>query len=80
MDAKPIALSPSELLIDIENPRIPREVSGQREALRVLAEQQKQKLLTLAKHIVAYASLNPAELPIVIKSNTGCVVLKATVG
>ncbi|MBZ5729075.1 MAG: hypothetical protein LAP87_29380 [Acidobacteriia bacterium] len=76
MDAKPVALSPSELLIDLENPRIPGEVSGQREALRALAEQQKQKLLTLAQHIVAYGSLNPAELPIVMQSSGSYIVLE----
>jgi len=76
MDAKPIPLSPAELLIDLQNPRIPKEVSGQREALRAVAEQQKQKLLTLAQHIVSHGSLNPAELPIVMQSNNGYVVLE----
>lgn len=76
MDTKPVPLSPAELLIDLQNPRIPREVSGQREALRAVAEQQKQKLLTLAQHIVSHGSLNPAELPIVLQSNNGYVVLE----
>jgi hypothetical protein len=76
VEDKPVPLSPSQLLIDLQNPRIPREVSGQRDALRALAEQQTQKLFVLAQHIVTYGSLNPAELPIVMRSNDGFVVLE----
>lgn len=76
MDEKPIALSPADLLIDLSNPRIPREVAGQRDALRALAEQQKQKLLALAEHIVTYGRLHPAELPLVIRSGSGFIVLE----
>src|ERR1700687_5562153 len=68
MEAKPVAIEPADLLIDIKNPRIPLEVSGQREALRALAEDQKERLVVLADHIVTHHQLNPAELPIVMRS------------
>jgi hypothetical protein len=76
MDEKPTPISPADLLIDLRNPRIPRDVSSQREALRALAEQQKLKLLALAAHIVAYGRLHPAELPLVMRSENGFIVLE----
>jgi hypothetical protein len=61
--AEIIDLRPSDLLIDVNNPRIP-EPSGQREAARALATDQNRKLVELAQDIVQYG-LNPADLPIV---------------
>jgi hypothetical protein len=65
-----VSVRPSDLLIDVKNPRFPAEVRGQREAFRAMAEHQNEKLLALAEHIVLYRRLNPAELPIVIRSST----------
>jgi hypothetical protein len=62
-----ISVRPADLLIDIENPRIPFQNSGQREALRAVARQQNGKLLALAEDIVSHG-LNPADLPIIAES------------
>lgn len=62
-----ISLPPSDLLIHEENPRLPQPNVGQRGALRGIGEQQRRKLLMLAKDIVAHG-LNPADLPIVMPS------------
>jgi hypothetical protein len=62
-DVKPI--SPADLLIDAENPRLTQPNTGQREALRALAQLLGRKLLNLAKHIVENG-MNPAELMIVM--------------
>ncbi|MGA3262868.1 MAG: hypothetical protein ABSC47_02355 [Terracidiphilus sp.] len=59
----PISLS--DLLIDTQNPRLEQPNTGQREALRAFAADQKGKLIALAKDIVTYG-LNPSELPIVM--------------
>jgi len=66
--AEMLAVQPSNLLIDAENPRLPQPNTGQREAQRALAEDQQRKILALAKHIVQYG-LNPADLPIVMATN-----------
>jgi len=68
MDEKPVPIKPSDLLIDLKNPRIDPEATGQREALRALAQDQQERLVVLAEHIVTYRQLNPAELPIVMRS------------
>ncbi len=71
MTDKPIPLTPADLQIDIKNPRIPREVSGQRDAMRAVAENQGRKLVALAEHVVTYGRLHPAELPLVILADSG---------
>ena len=68
MEEKPIQLDAARLRVDHKNPRIPNEAAGQREALRALAEHQKERLVVLAEHIVTYRRLNPADLPIVMPS------------
>ncbi len=59
------SISLSDLLIDTQNPRLEQPNTGQREALRAFAADQKGKLVALAKDVVAYG-LNPSELPIVM--------------
>ncbi|HEX3683810.1 MAG TPA: hypothetical protein VHU83_14850 [Bryobacteraceae bacterium] len=66
--AETISVRPADLLIDLRNPRLPIAARGQREAFRAMAEHQNEKLLALAEHIVLYHSLNPAELPIIMRS------------
>lgn len=58
-------VSPANLLIDEENPRISQPNAGQHKAMQALARHQGQKLLKLATDIVHYG-LNPSELPIVM--------------
>ena len=60
-----IAIRPTDLLTNAENPRLPQPNQGQREALRSLARHQGRKLLVLAKDILSNG-LNPADLPIVM--------------
>lgn len=62
-DTLPIPLT--DLLIDLENPRLSEPNVGQREAMREIARLQQTKLLKLAEDIVDY-DLNPADLPIVM--------------
>jgi hypothetical protein len=57
-----------DLLIDAENPRLPQPNVGQREALRALAAQEPQKLIFLAKDILAHG-MNISEFPIVMPLN-----------
>jgi hypothetical protein len=66
--AEVISIPPSSLLIDAENPRLPQPNTGQREALRALADHQQRKILALARDIVLYG-LNPTDLPIVMATN-----------
>lgn len=54
-----------DLLIDAENPRLPQPNVGQRDAMRSLAGHEPQKLITLAKDILANG-MNIAEFPIVM--------------
>lgn len=61
----PENISPADLLIDEENPRILQPNVGQNKVIQALARLQGRKLLTLASDIVSYG-LNPSELPIVI--------------
>jgi len=68
MDGKPVSLKPTDLLIDLKNPRIEPAATGQREALRALAQDQQERLAVLAEHIVEHGQFNPAELPIVMRS------------
>src|SRR6185437_7593539 len=55
----------SDLLIDTQNPRLEQPNTGQREALRAFAGDQKAKLIALAKDIVGFG-MNPSELAIVM--------------
>ena len=59
------SISISDVLIDTQNPRLEQPNTGQREALRAFAADQKGKLISLAKDIVAFG-MNPTELPIVM--------------
>lgn len=59
------AIALSDLLIDVENPRIETSLENQREAIRAVAIQQGGKLAALAKDILEYG-LNPSEIPIVM--------------
>ncbi|MBX3052314.1 MAG: hypothetical protein KF753_12600 [Caldilineaceae bacterium] len=54
----------SNLLLDSQNPRLPEEKPIQRDAIRAMAEGQKDKLVALAQHFVENGP-NPANLPIV---------------
>jgi hypothetical protein len=60
-----VLASPADLLIDAENPRLSQPNTGQREALRAIAQLLKRKLIVLAKDIVNHG-INPAKLPIVM--------------
>jgi hypothetical protein len=66
--AETISTTPANLLVDVENPRLPQPNVGQREAQRAIARDQERKLVVLAKDIVRYG-LNPAEVPIVMPLN-----------
>ena len=66
--AETISTSPANLLIDVENPRLPQPNVGQRDAQRAIAHDQERKLVALAKDIVQNG-LNPAELPIIMPLN-----------
>ncbi len=57
-------IPPSNLSVNPENPRLGQPNLGQRETLREIAENQKHKLVNLAKDILEHG-LNPSELPIV---------------
>lgn len=59
------SMSPADLLIDEENPRISQPNVGQNGAIQALAQRQGRKLLELAKDILVHG-LNPAELTIVM--------------
>jgi hypothetical protein len=64
--ADTIMLSPADLRIDLQNPRLSQLNLSQRDALRAIAEDQETKLLALARDIVR-SGLNPADLPIVVR-------------
>lgn len=53
-------ISVSKLLLDLENPRFPREVTGQREAINLMLEIQEDKIIRLAKDISA-KGVDPSE-------------------
>lgn len=63
-----IAVKPANLFADSNNPRIPDEGLGQREALRAIAESQNDEILALAQDIVKQKSIDPSALPIVISA------------
>lgn len=60
-------ISISQLLVDTKNPRLPEVQPNQREAIRVIAKTQGEKVLALAQHIQANGP-NPASLLIVMRS------------
>src|SRR4051812_48863538 len=60
-----IAVPPSNLLIDAENPRLSTANQGQREAMRALAKHLNRKIVVLAKDIVAFG-MDPSNLSIVM--------------
>jgi hypothetical protein len=59
------SISPADLLIDEQNPRISQPNVGQHRAIQALAQRQGRKLVMLARDIVNNGGLNPSELPIV---------------
>jgi hypothetical protein len=64
----------SDLLLNSENPRFD-PVKHQTETIRAMLEDQKEKLINLAKHIIDFG-LNPSEIPIVCPLNTKWRVLE----
>lgn len=65
-DIKVIAIS--KLLLDLENPRFPTEVAGQRAAINLMLELQEDKIRRLAKDIVT-RGVDPSENLIVVKDD-----------
>lgn len=63
-----ISLSPADLVIDEENPRLPQPNVGQHEAMRGIAKDQNRKLAALAKDIVENG-INLGDLPYVMPLN-----------
>lgn len=61
-------ISISQLLVDIENPRLPNPPSNQREAIRDMVAIQPEKIMALALHLVENGP-NPASIPIVMPSS-----------
>ncbi len=55
----------SQLLVDIQNPRLPEMGSSQDDAIRLMVKAQGNKIFALAQHL-ANNGTNPASLPIVI--------------
>lgn len=66
--AQIINVKPAELLADANNPRIPDEGLGQREALRAIAKSQNDEILALAQDIVNQNSVDPSALPIIVRA------------
>lgn len=60
----------SNLLIDVNNPRLSDIQANQTAAIRAIASQQKNKLLTLANDIIEYGT-DPSTLPIVAPIERG---------
>ena len=60
----------SNLLVDVNNPRLADIKSTQTEAIRAIASQQKGKLLALANDIIAYGT-DPSTLPIIVPFEKG---------
>jgi hypothetical protein len=57
----------SDLLLNSENPRFD-PVKHQTEAIRAMLEDQKDKLITLAMHIIEFG-LNPTDIPLITPFN-----------
>ena len=64
----------SDLILNPKNPRFD-PVKHQTETVRAMIEDQKEKLINLAKHIIGFG-LNPSEIPIVCPFNTKWRVLE----
>jgi hypothetical protein len=64
----------SDLLLNSENPRFD-PVKHQTEAVWTMLEDQKDKLITLAKHIIEFG-LNPTDIPLIKPSNEKWLVLE----
>ncbi|WNB77186.1 hypothetical protein [Methylomonas koyamae] len=63
---KPIHIN--NLLLDLENPRFPREANGQRDAINLMLEIQEEKIINLAKDISSNGT-DPSENLMVYESN-----------
>ncbi len=61
-------ISVSKLLLDLENPRFPREVQGQRAAINLMLEIQEEKIIRLAKDI-SINGIDPSENLMIYESN-----------
>ncbi len=68
--AQPLLIPAADLLVDVGNPRLAQSSQGQRETLRALAQEQKRKLVVLAKDIAEYG-LNPGDPFYVIELANG---------
>jgi hypothetical protein len=64
----------SDLLLNSENPRFD-PVKHQTEAIRAMIEDQKDKLITLARHIIEFG-LNPTDIPLIKPSHEKWLVLE----
>ncbi len=58
----------SQLLVDVQNPRLPSVKESQQEAIRSMVHVQGDKIIALAKHLVENGP-NPSSLPIVMPNN-----------
>ncbi|EKK7733814.1 hypothetical protein PO820_004159, partial [Cronobacter sakazakii] len=58
----------SDLMLDVQNSRFSENADGQREAIKVMVENQGQKLIKLARDI-AEKGVDPSERMIVIKND-----------
>ena len=65
-----ISVAPSQLIVDVINPRLPNANLGQRESLQAMAENQGKKLVSLAKDLVQFG-INKSDLMIVMADETG---------
>lgn len=71
----PVQLEVADLLLDLENPRIVGAKS-QRDALQKIVEDQKEKLLVLARSIVEDEGMNPMDRLLVLSAKDGFTVLE----
>lgn len=68
--------SVASLLLDETNPRFADGVDSQREAVNALLSDAPAKLLKLAGDIAREGTLNPTELPVVVREANGLVVIE----
>jgi hypothetical protein len=68
--------SVASLLLDETNPRFADGVDSQREAVNALLSDAPAKLLKLAGDIAREGTLNPTELPVVVRESSGLVVIE----
>lgn len=64
------------LLLDEQNPRFRQQVDGQDEAITSLLLDGHEKLLSLARDIATEGTLNPTELPVVVREDGDLVVIE----